>query len=58
MIDKGARDDFSEFSNINENEYDAVVIGLAPSEFHYSQLNKAFRLIMDGAKLIAIHEAR
>ncbi|KAK6618556.1 Haloacid dehalogenase-like hydrolase domain-containing protein 2 [Polyplax serrata] len=58
LIDNAAWEDFSEFKNIQNDDIDAVVIGLAPSEFHYDQLNKAFRLIMKGAKLIAIHEAR
>uniref|UniRef100_A0A8C1K752 Haloacid dehalogenase-like hydrolase domain containing 2 n=1 Tax=Cyprinus carpio TaxID=7962 RepID=A0A8C1K752_CYPCA len=30
----------------------AVVIGLAPDHFNYQTLNKAFRLVLDGAPLI------
>lgn len=58
IIDEAAWEDFEDFRNINENEMNAVVIGLAPKEFNYEQLNKAFRLIMNGAQLIAIHEGR
>lgn len=58
MIDKAAWEDFEEFKSVKDDEVNSVVIGLAPSEFHYDQLNKAFRLIMNGAKLLAIHEAR
>lgn len=58
MIDNAAWEDFLEFKDVNDEEANAVVIGLAPSEFNYTSLNKAFRLLMKGAKLIAIHEAR
>ena len=48
--------DFQEFDTTNPN---AVVIGLAPSQFNYDALTDAFRLIKNqGAPLIAIHKAR
>ncbi len=34
------------------------MVGLAPSQFHYEKLNQAFRLVLDGAPLIAIHKGR
>ncbi|KAJ1916136.1 Haloacid dehalogenase-like hydrolase domain-containing protein 2 [Tieghemiomyces parasiticus] len=37
---------------------DAVVIGLSPADFHYDKLNEAFRLLNQGAPLVAIHKAR
>ncbi|KAI9592095.1 Haloacid dehalogenase-like hydrolase domain-containing protein 2 [Syncephalis fuscata] len=37
---------------------DAVLVGLAPSQFHYNKLNKAFHLIQQGCPLFAIHKAR
>lgn len=39
----------------------AVVIGLAPSHFHYDRLNEAFRMLKankGSSRLIAIHKAR
>jgi HAD superfamily hydrolase (TIGR01458 family) len=38
--------------------HNAVVVGLAPSHFHYERLNQAFRLLLSGdVPLIAIHRA-
>uniref|UniRef100_G3Q111 Haloacid dehalogenase-like hydrolase domain-containing protein 2 n=1 Tax=Gasterosteus aculeatus aculeatus TaxID=481459 RepID=G3Q111_GASAC len=47
-----------DFTGIETSEPNAVVIGLAPEQFNYQTLNKAFRLVLDGAPLIAIHKAR
>nr|XP_060617206.1 haloacid dehalogenase-like hydrolase domain-containing protein 2 [Anolis sagrei ordinatus]XP_060617207.1 haloacid dehalogenase-like hydrolase domain-containing protein 2 [Anolis sagrei ordinatus] len=47
-----------DFEGIDTNNPNAVVIGLAPDHFNYQTMNKAFRLILDGAPLIAIHKAR
>ncbi|XP_065287998.1 haloacid dehalogenase-like hydrolase domain-containing protein 2 [Dermacentor albipictus] len=47
-----------EFEGLNTNEPNAVLIGLAPEKFDYGPLNEAFRLILSGALLIAIHKAR
>jgi ribonucleotide monophosphatase NagD (HAD superfamily) len=48
--------DFEEFDVTDPN---AVVVGLAPTQFHYAALTDAFRLIKNkGAPLIAIHKAR
>lgn len=47
-----------DFTGIDTSEPNAVVVGLAPDHFNYSALNKAFRMILDGAPLIAIHKAR
>ncbi|KAK9745189.1 hypothetical protein QE152_g7176 [Popillia japonica] len=41
-----------------DDKPNAVVIGLASSEFHYEKLNEAFRCLLDGAHLIAIHAGR
>lgn len=43
---------------MNTENPNAVVIGLSPSSFEYERLNEAFRLIINGAKLIGIHKAR
>ncbi|ORX93996.1 haloacid dehalogenase-like hydrolase domain-containing protein 2-like protein [Basidiobolus meristosporus CBS 931.73] len=53
------KDALNEFSDLPQDEpYNAVVVGLSPSSFEYSKLNQAFRLVMGGAPLIAIHKAR
>ncbi|XP_011644510.1 haloacid dehalogenase-like hydrolase domain-containing protein 2 [Pogonomyrmex barbatus] len=56
LIDPAALEDFQDL--VTEDTPDAVVIGLAPSKFNYDELNKAFRLLLNGASLIAIHEGR
>lgn len=57
MVADEALEDFKDVIN-PQKEYDCVVIGLAPSMFDYDHLNKAFSLLISGAQLIAIHEAR
>ncbi|KAM3599474.1 uncharacterized protein V6R79_006516 [Siganus canaliculatus] len=55
LVEDSALEDFT---GIDTSEPNAVVIGLAPDHFNYETLNKAFRMILDGAPLIAIHKAR
>lgn len=55
MLEDTAEEDFE---GICTDDPNAVVIGLAPSKFHYDNINKAFRLLFDGAPLIAIHKGR
>ncbi|KAL6472837.1 hypothetical protein MHYP_G00190250 [Metynnis hypsauchen] len=55
LVEDSALEDFA---GIETSDPNAVVIGLAPDHFNYQMLNKAFRLILDGAPLIAIHKAR
>jgi HAD superfamily hydrolase (TIGR01458 family) len=43
-----------EFADLDQNYPNAVVIGDAADDFNYETLNKAFRLCMEGAPLIAI----
>ncbi|XP_077202845.1 haloacid dehalogenase-like hydrolase domain-containing protein 2 [Paroedura picta] len=47
-----------DFSGLDTHDPNAVVIGLAPDQFNYEMMNQAFRLILDGAPLIAVHKAR
>ncbi|XP_037279414.2 haloacid dehalogenase-like hydrolase domain-containing protein 2 [Rhipicephalus microplus] len=47
-----------EFEGMNTNDPNAVLIGLAPEKFNYTPMNEAFRLVLDGAVLVAIHKAR
>lgn len=55
LVEDSALEDFA---GIDTSEPNAVVIGLAPDHFNYETLNKAFRMILSGAPLIAIHKAR
>ncbi|XP_031827293.1 haloacid dehalogenase-like hydrolase domain-containing protein 2 [Nomia melanderi] len=57
LIDQAANEDFEDLVK-NDEKANAVVVGLAPDKFHYDELNKAFRLLLDGAPLIAIHKGR
>eukprot|EP00536_Pseudo-nitzschia_multiseries_P014147 jgi/Psemu1/310663/fgenesh1_kg.663_\ len=42
--------------NAREPDYDSVVVGLAPSQFHYERLNLAFRVLLEHPEhLIAVH---
>jgi len=47
-------------SDVCTTEPNAVVIGLAPSGFHFSRLNEAFKLLLhnEHANLIAIHKGK
>ncbi|XP_012285089.1 haloacid dehalogenase-like hydrolase domain-containing protein 2 [Orussus abietinus] len=56
LIDPAAMEDFEDL--IMTEPFDAVVVGLAPDKFNYEELNKAFRLLLNGASLIAVHEGR
>uniref|UniRef100_A0A914ZME4 Haloacid dehalogenase-like hydrolase domain-containing protein 2 n=1 Tax=Parascaris univalens TaxID=6257 RepID=A0A914ZME4_PARUN len=55
FLEDTALEDFQDVDQTNPN---AVVIGLAPSCFNFERLNDAFRLLLNGAKLIAIHKGR
>ncbi|KAK6759018.1 hypothetical protein RB195_016316 [Necator americanus] len=55
MLAKEALEDFEGITTSNPN---AVVIGLAPSEFHFEKLNDAFKLVLNGAELVAVHKGR
>ena len=45
---------FPEFSEYNHQEFDSVLLGDAGTGFTYEKLNKAFRLLMNGAPLFAM----
>ena len=48
-----------DFSDINQDDPNAVVVGLAPEKFNHQCLSNAFRLIKEkNAPLIAINKAR
>lgn len=47
-----------EMKGLDTKEPNAVLVGLAPDKFDYGPMNEAFRLLLNGATLIAIHKAR
>ncbi|KAK6010024.1 HAD hydrolase family [Ostertagia ostertagi] len=53
-----AKEALEDFEGVNVTNPNAVVIGLAPSEFHFERLNEAFKLVLNGAQLVAIHKGR
>ncbi|XP_044272827.1 haloacid dehalogenase-like hydrolase domain-containing protein 2 [Tribolium madens] len=55
LLSPEALEDFEGLACPVEANPNAVVIGLAPNEFHYERLNDAFRCLLNGAELIAIH---
>ncbi|XP_061590368.1 haloacid dehalogenase-like hydrolase domain-containing protein 2 [Cololabis saira] len=55
LVEDSALEDFT---GVVTSEPNAVVIGLAPNHFSYQTLNRAFRMILEGAPIIAIHKAR
>ncbi|XP_075931156.1 haloacid dehalogenase-like hydrolase domain-containing protein 2 isoform X1 [Petromyzon marinus] len=55
MLEDSALEDFQ---GVNTAEPNAVLVGLAPERFHYEAMNEAFRLVLEGAQLVAVHKAR
>ncbi|MDO3379626.1 TIGR01458 family HAD-type hydrolase [Geoalkalibacter halelectricus] len=47
-----------EFADLCQENPNAVVIGLAEEEFHYANLNAAFRLLLAGAPLLSLGRTR
>ena len=38
--------------DVDTSSPNAVVVGLAPSQFHYDRMNDAFRLLLEGRDFI------
>jgi len=56
FLEPGALEDFQDIPTAEPN---AVVVGLAPSGFHFSRLNEAFKLLLnEHTELIAIHKGK
>ena len=51
-------DALHEFSGIDTSNPNAVLVGLAPSRFTYSNLTQAMQILLAGGPLIAIHKGR
>ncbi|XP_026461842.1 haloacid dehalogenase-like hydrolase domain-containing protein 2 [Ctenocephalides felis] len=58
LVAEEALEDFTCNENQNSEEFDSVVIGLAPSELHYEKLNAAFRILTKGGQLIALNTGK
>uniref|UniRef100_A0A0A9XFX4 Haloacid dehalogenase-like hydrolase domain-containing protein 2 n=1 Tax=Lygus hesperus TaxID=30085 RepID=A0A0A9XFX4_LYGHE len=57
IVDDAALEDFSDVTKF-DGKPDSVVVGLAPEKFNRPVLNEALRLLLDGGKLVAIHQGR
>ncbi|XP_067941650.1 haloacid dehalogenase-like hydrolase domain-containing protein 2 isoform X2 [Watersipora subatra] len=55
FLEEDAMQDFKDIDTSNPN---AVVIGLAPSMFHYDKLTEAFNCLQSGAQLIGLNKSR
>ncbi len=49
---------YPEFSDLNHQNFDSVLVGDAGQSFTYENLNTAFRILFDGATLIAMGDNR
>jgi HAD superfamily hydrolase (TIGR01458 family) len=57
LLSKETRPDFAEF-DVSESNADVVVLGDMGDEWSYQALNRAFKLILKGAELVALHKAK
>jgi HAD superfamily hydrolase (TIGR01458 family) len=58
LLSPEALEDFEGLACPKNETPTAVVIGLAPNEFHYERLNDAFKCLLNGAELIGIHAGK
>ena len=58
LLQEEASKDWIETDSSRVDQYDAVVVGLAPEHFHYHKLTEAFQLLKQGARLVAINKSR
>jgi HAD superfamily hydrolase (TIGR01458 family) len=57
LLTDDVRADFKEFT-FDEMNAEAVVIGDMDNDWNYRMLNRAFKLIMQGAELVALHKGK
>ena len=57
IMNEDVKDDFGELREV-EDEPDAVIMGDLGEAFGFPILNRAFRMVMDGAELIALQKNR
>ena len=58
LLQEEAMKDWGETDLTRVDQYDSVVVGLAPEHFHYQKLTEAFQLLKQGAQLVAINKSR
>lgn len=57
LLSQSTRQDFAEFK-VSETAADVVVLGDMAEDWNYPALNRAFKLIMQGAELVALHKGK
>lgn len=57
LVAEDAKRDFAEFA-WSDTDADVIVVGDIGDDWNYRLMNRAFRLMMKGAKLIALHRGR
>ena len=58
LLQEEAIKDWGDTGSSRVDQYDSVVVGLAPEHFHYQKLTEAFQLLKQGARLVAINKSR
>ena len=58
LLQEEAIKDWGDTDSSRVEQYDSVVVGLAPEHFHYQKLTEAFQLLKEGARLVAINKSR
>uniref|UniRef100_A0A1I7X0C5 Haloacid dehalogenase-like hydrolase domain-containing protein 2 n=1 Tax=Heterorhabditis bacteriophora TaxID=37862 RepID=A0A1I7X0C5_HETBA len=59
LLEPDALEDFlGPYLGLDTSNPNVVVMGLAPSHFHFKRLNDAFKLLLEGADLVAVHKAK
>ncbi|MEM6592031.1 MAG: TIGR01458 family HAD-type hydrolase [Cyanobacteria bacterium P01_H01_bin.119] len=57
LLSREVRQDFAEFT-VSESDASVVVLGDMGDEWNYQAYNRAFRLLMRGASLVALHKSK
>ncbi|HEY9762278.1 MAG TPA: TIGR01458 family HAD-type hydrolase [Trichocoleus sp.] len=57
LLTRDVRQDFAEF-DVSETAADVVIVGDMGEDWNYAALNRAFKLVMKGAELIALHKGK
>ena len=58
LLQEEAMKEWGDTESLRADQYDSVVVGLAPEHFHYQKLTEAFQLLKQGARLVAINKSR
>ena len=57
LLAEDAKQDFAEFT-WSDTDADVIVVGDIGDDWNYRLMNRAFRLMMQGAQLVALHRGR